>query len=333
MKLLIALSALTLALAYIGHHHLGGVHPDKFELYQKHVLQATREMKEANYSAALQHFELALTQKEGKPGDYLNAALCAHHLNQSDKILHWISEAILHTDISKKDLLGFDPVFEQEEHLTFINENFSTLRNKFYQTRPDLAIYLEVERLKLQDQFARILPDYSLGITPEQKEEAFDHYFEAQATGDEEAIKKYSAILFPERDEALQNYQSAIMKTVDSLNFVRLREICIENGWQENAWILLWHHRGTFGTDHYVWEFFKPFIDNEIASGRVSKSFWAPFEDFISIQTNGFSKYGYHPGKVDPESVNTFRKEVGLPSLKPAEIEERNNNPFSGRMY
>src|SRR5690606_19933780 len=57
------------------------------------------------------------------------------------------------------------------------------------------------------------------------------------------------------------------MARIDSLNIKRLIEITKEYGWQKKGWLILWHQRGSYGQDNYVWNFFKPYIDEQIAKG------------------------------------------------------------------
>ena len=123
------------------------------------------------------------------------------------------------------------------------------------------------------------------------------------------------------------------MKQTDSLNIRELMDITTSSGWQEEAWLLLWHQRGTYGKNNWVWNYFKPLINKEIEQGKLPKSFWAMFEDFKASLKTGVSVYGYRPGKVDEKNVNANRKKIGLPMLTKEEITERNNNPYGGRVF
>ena len=80
------------------------------------------------------------------------------------------------------------------------------------------------------------------------------------------------------------------MRKVDSLNVDRLMEITNEYGWQEKAWLILWHQRGTYGEDNYVWNYFKPLIDKEIDEGKISRNFWAPFDQFNKMMKTGMMR-------------------------------------------
>ena len=77
-------------------------------------------------------------------------------------------------------------------------------------------------------------------------------YFEAQQKKDSASMRKYKAILFPPKDKVLDELELKVMNTTDSLNAVRLIEICKNYGWQKNGWILLWHHRGSYGKSNLL---------------------------------------------------------------------------------
>lgn len=184
-----------------------------------------------------------------------------------------------------------------------------------------------------RDQFSRKLSDFHLGITDEEKEIAYEGYMKSQKKEDSLARKKYKAILFPKVNENYTAYQNQITRFTDSLNIREFMKITKEFGYQKEGWLLLWHQRGTYGEDNWVWEYFKPLIDTEIKEGKITPSFWAMFEDLTSIRKTGESIYGYHPGEVDPLKVNKKRREIGLPILTKEEINNRNNNPYGGSTF
>jgi hypothetical protein len=94
------------------------------------------------------------------------------------------------------------------------------------------------------------------------------------------AEKKYRALLFPKKNEDYKILQRELMIKVVALNIERLKEITLEHGWQERAWIILWHQRGDYGKDTEVLNVFKPIIDKEIEDGKLSRSFWNIFDQF-----------------------------------------------------
>ena len=77
------------------------------------------------------------------------------------------------------------------------------------------------------------------------------------------------------------------MRKVDSLNIDRLMEITKEHGWQERAWLILWHQRGNHDEDNYVWNYFRPLINKEIEEGKISRSFWYAFDQFKEMMNSG----------------------------------------------
>ena len=132
--------------------------------------------------------------------------------------------------------------------------------------------------------------------------------------------------IYNELDQMLKGDQ-AIRKTgggyfaVDTANIDRLIEISKKYGWQEKGWLILWHQRATYGEDNYVWNFFKPFIDEEINKGNVRKWFWAMFDDDASIANKQQQIYGLYYTQLDDypiidiENVDKRLKSVGLPPL------------------
>jgi len=111
------------------------------------------------------------------------------------------------------------------------------------------------------------------------------------------------------------------MAEIDSSNINRLIEITKEYGWQSRGWLILWHQRGTYGQDNYVWNFFKPYIDGQIQKGNMKKSFWTTFEEEKSILKSKEQIYGLYWGQFgqfpikDIGNVDKRRTENGLPPL------------------
>ena len=107
----------------------------------------------------------------------------------------------------------------------------------------------------------------------------------------------------------------------DSLNINRLIDITKKYGWQKRAYLILWHQRGSYGEDNYVWNFFKPYIDKQIQKGNMEKSFWTMFDDEKSITENKEQIYGHYWRQFDEypikdiTNVDKRRIENGLPPL------------------
>ncbi len=121
-------------------------------------------------------------------------------------------------------------------------------------------------------------------------------------------------------DQNVRNNGGDLAET-DTKNINRLIAITKQYGWQSRAWTILWHQRGTYGERNYVWDFFKPYIDEQIKIGKMRKDFWAMFEDEKSIERTGKQIYGLYWSQyddwpiIDIESVDKRRESVGLPPL------------------
>lgn len=108
---------------------------------------------------------------------------------------------------------------------------------------------------------------------------------------------------------------------IDSSNIKRLIEITEKYGWQDKGWLILWHQRDTYGQDNYVWNFFKPHIDEQISKGNMEKDFWVMFEEEKSIRQNKEQIYGMYWNNFDDypikdiNNVDKRRAEFGLPPL------------------
>lgn len=127
-----------------------------------------------------------------------------------------------------------------------------------------------------------------------------------------------------ERDQKVRTDGSSSeeMQRVDSMNITRLIEINQQHGWQNQQWILLWHHRGTYRDSNYVWNYFRPLINKKIEQGELRKSFWAIFDDEKSMfSDDGVQIYGRYWSNYDQfpiqdlNKVDSLRYSVGLPPL------------------
>ncbi len=111
------------------------------------------------------------------------------------------------------------------------------------------------------------------------------------------------------------------VERIDSLNIKRLIEITKEYGWHPKGWLVLWHQRGTYGQDTYVWNFFKPYIDEQIKKGTMKKDFWVMFEEERSMRQNKEQIYGMYWNQFDDypikdiANVDKRRAEFGVPPL------------------
>ena len=130
--------------------------------------------------------------------------------------------------------------------------------------------------------------------------------------------------LLAERDQKVRTDGSSLeeMQKVDSLNIKRLIDINKKYGWFDKQGILLWHHRGIHKDDNYVWNYFRPLINEKIDKGELRKSYWARFDDEKSmLRGKGVQVYGTYWSNYDQfpidniNKVDSLRSSVGLPSL------------------
>ncbi|CAD7797009.1 hypothetical protein CHRY9390_00095 [Chryseobacterium aquaeductus] len=122
-----------------------------------------------------------------------------------------------------------------------------------------------------------------------------------------------------------ENIFQELANKVDSLNIIKLKELTIKNGWEPRAWVLLWHHRGSFKENDHVWDFFIPFLQKEIEKGNVSKNFFVDFEEFNASKGNrqapaiydlcGIGRISMNQTYNDIKNLDKRRKSVGLPPL------------------
>jgi len=130
--------------------------------------------------------------------------------------------------------------------------------------------------------------------------------------------------ILKEKDQEVRKGKIDIeeMQRVDSLNINRLIEINKSYGWQKNQWLLLWHHRGTHLEDNYIWNYFRPLINQKIKDGTLRKGYWARWKDERSMfsedamQIYGMYWYNYDQFPIkNIEKVDSLRTTVGLPPL------------------
>jgi hypothetical protein len=110
------------------------------------------------------------------------------------------------------------------------------------------------------------------------------------------------------------------LEAVDLVNSTRLIEITKKYGWQDRAWLILWHQQIVFEGDDYFWSYFRPYINEQISSRNIRKDFWARFEEDKCME-NGKQIYGLYWSQFDEypiqdiENIDRIRFSVGLPPL------------------
>jgi len=261
------------------------------------LLNAYRTNEKKQFDKSLELYEQAFAiHTANSTIDYTRAAVSAAELKKEEHCKRWITEAIIKKEASKDFLITFSDNEIYQKCLTSILPKYDTLLTQFYKSIANPKAYLEIQKLHNRDQFSRKIEDYYLGISEKQQEEAFELYLKAQASKDTIALKKYSKIIFPKIDKVYKDYNLKIMRYTDSLNVVKLIDLTKDFGWQEEAWLILWHQRGTYGQENWVWDYFKPLIDEEIRKGNK-------------------------------------RKSIGLPAMTAEEIEQRNAQTRGGRAF
>lgn len=268
---------------------------DKYEIY---INKGDSLRHKGDYKNSIVEYQKALKMLDrySSSTPFFNLAECAI---KSDDIK--LAEKYICLGVSKggapyRYLIsyeGFSDDFKTSFEWKNIIKDFNDLRKEYFSSINNIDVYIEIEKMIAVDQYPRKI-DFLL---------------------DKEFLRDKEDII------------DSLMIATDNKNIKRLIEITKEYGWQDRAWLLLWHHRGTYKEKNYVWDFFIPFINNEIEQGRESRGFWVAFEDDKSLREKGYTLYGSLPGKIDENinNVNNRRKEVNMPVLSQEEIDEYNN--------
>lgn len=252
--------------------------------YDKHdglISEANNLRKDGNCEQAIKKYKNALEiliPNSSTP--FFNLAECALTLSDLTLADEWIRKGVSVGGAPKKYLKsykGFADIQDKEFYKKIVLD-YNQLRQKYFSSIEDIDLYLEIEELTSRDQFVRKTGMYLDGYSEVDYQNAGTEYRKAKKINDTIRAKKYHKILFHKDKDEYKEITSELMQRVDSLNVARLMEITEKHGWQERAWIILWHQRGTYGEDNYVWNYFKPVIDKEIEEGKLSRDFWSSFE-------------------------------------------------------
>jgi len=260
-----------------------------YDTYDTLISEANSLKKDAKYQEAIEKYQNALnilTPNSSTP--FFNLAECALKLNDISLADQWIRKGVSVGGAQKNYLekyKGFADIQDKEFYQKIVSD-YNSLRQDYFSTIKDIDLYLEIEELTSRDQFARKTGRYLDGYSELDYQNASSAMFKAKRENDTAKVKELEKIVFHTTKDKYKETTDALMKRVDSLNVARLMEITEKHGWQERAWIILWHQRGSYGKDNYVWNFFKPIIDNEIATGKLSRNFWSPFEQHIEMMKN-----------------------------------------------
>jgi uncharacterized protein YozE (UPF0346 family) len=262
----------------------------KYDKHDSLIYEADSLRKNGNCEKAIQKYQNALgilIPNSSTP--FFNLAECAINNNNYTLANEWIRKGVSVGGAPISYLKGYDGFskIKDEEFYKNIIADYNQLRQEYFTSIDNIDLYLEIEELTARDQFVRKIDDYISGRSEKDIENAMNGLLEARKNKDSVAEQKYRDLLFPKPNKDYQKLQNELIRKVDSLNIARLKEITKEHGWQERAWIILWHQRGSYGKQDDVWSYFKPLIDKEIEEGTLSRNFWSPFDQFKEMQNTG----------------------------------------------
>ena len=255
----------------------------EYDIYDSLIVRAEGYLVKKEFSKAIENYQNALDRvKPSSPTPYFKLAFCMLELNDAKKAQNWIKKGISEGGGKKDYLLNFEEFSKYKESKMFseILSSYDVLRKRYLNSIANIDIYLEIEQMLVRDQLVRKIDDIIRGRSQEDMELIVNKLETSIINGDINQINKYEKMLFPEPIEEYKELNRRLIRKVDSINISRLITITEEFGWQENAWLILWHQRDSYGDKNRIWNHFKPLIDEEIASGTLSRSFWLPFENF-----------------------------------------------------
>jgi tetratricopeptide (TPR) repeat protein len=262
----------------------------KYDNHDGLISEANNLRKDGNCEQAIVKYQNALEILiPNSSTAFFNLAECALNLNDLKLADEWIRKGVSVGGAQKSYLesyQGFAEIQDQEFYKKIVSD-YNQLRQKYFSSIENIDLYLEVEELTSRDQFVRKTGMYLDGYSEVDYQNAGDAFFKAQRENDTVKAKELKKIVFHKTKDKYNETTTELMQRVDSLNVARLIEITEKHGWQERAWIILWHQRGTYGEDNYVWNYFKPLIDKEIKDGKLSRNFWSAFDQHKEIMESG----------------------------------------------
>jgi tetratricopeptide (TPR) repeat protein len=262
----------------------------KYDNHDGLISEANNLRKDGNCEQAIVKYQNALEILiPNSSTAFFNLAECALNLNDLKLADEWIRKGVSVGGAQKSYLesyQGFAEIQDQEFYKKIVSD-YNQLRQKYFSSIENIDLYLEVEELTSRDQFVRKTGMYLDGYSEVDYQNAGDAFFKAQRENDTVKAKELKKIVFHKTKDKYNETTTELMQRVDSLNVARLIEITEKHGWQERAWIILWHQRGTYGEDNYVWNYFKPLIDKEIKDGKLSRNFWSAFDQHKEMMESG----------------------------------------------
>ncbi len=258
----------------------------KYDTYEKHIRDADSLMNVGDYKNAIYNYLTALEYINDYSGTpYFNAAECALKLNNEKLAEKFIRKGITIGGAKLGYLLNYNGFnkYKEASFFTSVLNDYNSLRQNYFSTIENIDLYLEITKLINRDQFVRKVDLFLQGYSEIDFQKSKDNYEKAKQKNDSISMKKYKAILFLKNRKENEIILNELKERVDSLNIARLMELTKKYGWQDRAFILLWHQRDTFGENNYIWNYFIPLINKEIEIGNESRSFWKPFEWYKKI--------------------------------------------------
>ena len=283
---------------------VGQTHYDQYETFMS---RATKLHDKGEYQQAIANYKAAfeyIMPRSGQP--YFKVAAAALSLKDTNMASIWIKKGISQGGAQLNYLTEFEAfkAFHQVDFFHNILADYNELRQQHFASIENIDVYLAIEHLLARDQFVRKINVYLNGQAEGDAEKALAKYFKAVKENDTLAQQKYKQYLHSTPNKEQREVQLELMKKVDSLNIARLMDITKKHGWQEKAWLILWHQRGSYGEDNYIWNFFKPLIDKEIEAGKLSRSFWGLFEQYKEINDlNHLEKNNNYSNSQSNETV------------------------------
>lgn len=250
----------------------------KYDKFDQLILEADSLKILEEYQHAYDKYGKALNvliPDSGTP--YFSMAECAIKAGNIKKCKKSIIEGITIGGAEYDYLIRYDG-FKDIQMMPFyqaILKEYNHYRQQYFSSKENIDVFLEILALNEKDQLVRKTEDYFTNYSEEELTEARKQFVEAQEKGDLVKLEVYKKILFPKVEEKY----SDLMHRVDDSNIKRLIEITKKHGWQSRAWLLLWHHRSSYKENNFVWNHFIPLINKEIEQGKISRTFWKPFED------------------------------------------------------
>lgn len=264
---------------------------DKYTISQNYVYLAEMELANKNFSKSNEYFSKAFKYHEAMDSyQVVDAAAAALHINNQELFKKYVTESITKYKAPLEFILEYDKFKEYKNNDFFksLPASYDRLLNQYYVNHGNLSAFIESSILVEKDQIARqIIKD-----------------FEDEIKSSQTKIDK--------------NFTEKILEKTDNDNAEKLISLTKKYGFQDYAWLILWHHRITFNDQNdKFWQYFKPVINDEIKKGNLHKSYLASFKDVNESIWNQNQMYGtlFQYPIANVKDVDSLRESVGLPPL------------------